>query len=101
MVTAPALAYNTRMPTQASDDSDPLGNYRSIRRELELYSPELAQKPEVIAVSKSELTGSAEVRDRLARELGVPVLAISAVTGQGLADLVRAVVEGLQALAEV
>ena len=24
MVTAPALAYNTRMPTQASDDSDPL-----------------------------------------------------------------------------
>src|SRR5204863_6619968 len=73
-----------------SDGSDPLANYRAIRRELELYSPELAQKPEVVAVSKSELTDAAEVRERLERELGVPVLGISAVTGQGLADLVHA-----------
>src|SRR5262249_49417701 len=84
-----------------SDDSDPLVNYRAIRRELELYSPELARKPEVIAVSKSELTGAAEVRERLERELGVPVLGISAVTGEGLAELVRAVVERLQTLSEV
>ena len=55
-------------------------------------------KPEILAVSKAELTGSGTVRDRLARELGRPVLAISAVTGAGLADLVRAVVEQLQEL---
>jgi GTP-binding protein len=80
------------------DGSDPLNNYRVIRRELELHGRELASKPEVVAVSKAELTGSEEVRARLERELGRPVLAISAVTGRGLSDLVRAVVEELQAL---
>ncbi len=53
-----------------SDGSDPVENYRTIRRELELYRPELAAKPEVLAMSKSELTSSAEVRQRLENELG-------------------------------
>jgi GTP-binding protein len=75
-----------------ADGSDPLENYRTIRRELELYSGALAAKPEVVAVSKCELTGSDDIRRRLERELGRPVLAVSAVTGQGLADLVRSVV---------
>src|SRR5207248_9330588 len=81
-----------------SDGGDPLHNYRVIRRELELHSRALASKPEIVAVSKAELTGSEEVRERLERELGKPVLAISAVTGRGLSNLVRAVVEELQAL---
>src|SRR5579871_3679474 len=87
-------------PTPA-DGSDPVQNYHTIRRELELHGQALAGKPEVVAVSKSELTGSAEVRERLERELGRPVLALSAVTGQGLADLVRAVVAQLQELPAV
>jgi GTP-binding protein len=73
------------------DGADPLDNYRTIRRELALYSPDLAAKPEVVAVSKAELTGSDEVRERLERELNRPVLAVSAVTGQGLSHLVGAV----------
>jgi GTPase len=77
------------------DGSDPLENYRTIRRELELYRPELADKPEVVAVSKSELTGAGEVRARLERALGREVLGVSAVTGAGLAQLVRRVVERL------
>jgi GTP-binding protein len=80
------------------DGSDPLHNYRIIRRELELHARALANKPEIVAVSKAELTGSADVRQRLESELGRPVLAISAVTGQGLAQLVGAVVEQLNAL---
>src|SRR5262245_1052249 len=78
-----------------ADGSDPVHNYHVIRRELELHSAELARKPEVVAVSKAELTGSEEVRARLERELGRPVLAVSAVTGQGLAHLVGAVVQEL------
>jgi GTP-binding protein len=58
---------------------------------LELYSPSLAAKPEFVAVSKSELTGSDEVRERLAKELGLEVESISAVTGQGLARLMARV----------
>jgi GTP-binding protein len=78
-----------------ANNSDPLGNYRTIRRELELHGHGLADKPEIVAVSKAELTGADEVRHRLERELGREVLAISAVTGQGLAQLVRAVGERL------
>jgi GTP-binding protein len=73
------------------DGSDPLENYRIIRRELELHGRELANKPEIIAVSKAELTGSEAIRERLERELGREVLAISSVTGQGLSDLVGTV----------
>src|SRR5262249_40138311 len=80
-----------------ADGSDPLANYRTIRRELELYSAELARRPEVVAVSKCELTGSGEVRERLGRELGREVLAVSAVTGQGLAELVGRVAVSLSA----
>jgi GTPase len=82
------------------DGSDPLHNYRVVRREIELHGPAASDKPEVVAVSKAELTGSAEVRGRLERELGRPVLAISAVTGQGLSELVRGVVEQLRLIAE-
>jgi GTP-binding protein len=81
-----------------ADGSDPLDNYRTVRQELELHSRELAVKPEVVAVSKAELPGSEEVRTRLERELDRDILAISAVTGQGLARLVGAVTERLAAV---
>src|SRR5438552_17626368 len=80
-----------------ADGSGPVSNYRVIRRELELHSQALAEKPEIVALSKAELTGSEEVRQRLAQELGGDVLAISAATGQGLAQLVRKLVELLDA----
>ena len=79
-----------------TDGGDPLHNYRVIRKELELYSAELAKKPEFLAISKMELTDSAEVRDRLASELGIEVFGISAVTGQGLPQLVNAVMTRLE-----
>jgi GTP-binding protein len=78
-----------------TDGSDPLHNYHVIRRELELHGRAVAEKPEVVAVSKAELTGSDEARQRLERELGRQVFAISAVTGKGLAELVAAVVRTL------
>ena len=77
------------------DGADPLHNYQVIRRELELHGHGLGAKPEVLAVSKSELTGSAEVRERIGRELGKDVIGISAVTGQGLSQLVGAVAQAL------
>jgi GTP-binding protein len=73
--------------------NDAVRSYRTIRSELELHDPELADKPEVVCLSKAELTGSDAVREELQQQLGRPVLAISAVTGRGLAELVRRVVE--------
>ncbi len=71
-----------------ADGSDPVRNYRTIRSELEKYSPALAARPEVLVVTKLDLTGAEAARDRLAAELCREVIAISAVTGKGLPALI-------------
>jgi GTP-binding protein len=71
------------------DGTDPLENYRVIRGELAQYDERLAQRPEILVVSKAELPGAEEVREELAKASGRDVLLISAVTGQGLNQLVR------------
>jgi GTP-binding protein len=86
---------------QPVDESDPLTNYRAIRDELERYSEQLGQRPELVVVTKLDLTGTEDVRDRMARELGRPVLAISAVTGRGIPQLVAAIAERLAELPEM
>jgi GTPase len=75
-------------PTPA-DGSDPLDNYRVIRDELTQHDERLGQRPEIVVVSKAELPEAEEVRDRLVSETGGEVLLISAVTGQGLNQLVQ------------
>jgi GTP-binding protein len=66
------------------DGSDPVENYLAIRRELVEYGHGLGERPEIITVSKAELPGAEEVRDRLAAATGREVLLFSSVTGQGL-----------------
>jgi GTP-binding protein len=72
-----------------ADGSDPVENYRAIRRELEQYGRGLAERPEVTTVSKSELPGAAEIRDRLATATGGDVILFSSVTGQGLDQVLQ------------
>lgn len=76
---------------QPMDGSEPLENYRAIRRELVQYNDHLGQRPEIVAVTKAELPGAEQVRERLREELGQTVLLISAVTGQGLNELIGAI----------
>ena len=73
------------------DGSDPLANYRTIRDELARYDAKLGERPEIIAVTKAELPGAAELQTSLAAETGKEVLLISSVTGQGLNVLTRAI----------
>jgi GTP-binding protein len=73
--------------------STPIQNYRTIRRELELFNPALAAKPELVVLTKLDLSNSNDAVDELARETGRPVLGISAVTGRGLAELVQRMIE--------
>ncbi len=77
------------------DGSDPVANYQVVRGEVEQYDKKLVRRPEIVAISKCELPGALDVRDRLAAEFGREVLAISAVTGQGLDKLLRAIVNEL------
>lgn len=78
-----------------ADGRDPLDNYRTIRSEISEYSAELAQRPEIVVVTKMDLTGADEVRDRLEREIGRPVLGTSGATRRGLRELVARILATL------
>jgi len=77
------------------DGVDPLDNYRAIRDELVRYNPRMEQRPAIVVGSKAELPGAAGVRDRVEAAIGKSVLLISAVTGQGLNQLTRAIAKEL------
>jgi GTPase len=79
-----------------SDGSDPLDNFRTIREELRLYDPTLAERREIVCVTKCELSEAEEVGRALDDEVKSPVLRISAVTGQGLPQLVSIILQELQ-----
>ncbi|NOZ38927.1 MAG: GTPase ObgE [Planctomycetes bacterium] len=66
------------------DGTDPVENYLSLRQELKLYDVDLADRPEIIAVSKAELPNAEEIQQQLAEASGCEVLLFSSVTGQGL-----------------
>lgn len=73
-----------------SDDSDPVGNYAKIRRELELHSKVLVEKPEIIVLNKADLDPEGiiceDIRSRLPESVS-QVLVISAVSGKGIEEL--------------
>lgn len=79
-----------------TDGTDPLANYQTIRTELEMHDAELGRRPEIVVVTKADLPGSRDVQERLAKEVGREVLLISAVTGQGLNELVGRIALTLQ-----
>lgn len=72
------------------DGSDPAENYRVIRRELEAFSPILAEKREVIAANKIDLAVDSEAIDHLRSELpGKTIYAISGASHKGVAELIE------------
>lgn len=83
-----------------SDFSDPLSNYDQIREELEKYNPRLASRPEILCVTKAELPDAQTCAELLRETSGKDVHLISAVTGEGLAQLNQMIIERLQQLDE-
>ncbi len=74
------------------DSEDPVGDFKAINRELQLFSPGLAHKPQVVVLNKVDISGVQERQDVLMQELkkNMPhtrLLAISAAGRIGVADL--------------
>jgi len=69
------------------DGTNPIENYLTLRQELKLYDADLANRPEIVAVSKAELPGAEEIHQQLTEASGREVLLFSSVTGQGLKQL--------------
>jgi GTP-binding protein len=66
----------------------PVKAYATIRKELESYSPVLAAKPEIVVATKMDATGAKKGAAALRKKVK-KVLEISAVTGEGLRELIR------------
>ena len=80
---------------------DPDQAYRTIREELEAYDPELAAKPEIVALSKVDVLDEEMVDEQaklLAAACGQEPLRVSAVVGTGVRE---ALGQMLQALGKV
>ncbi len=72
-------------------EDDPVDNLEKINRELELYSPVLVEKPQVVAGTKLDIKGGGERLDRLAlycKDKDYDFFPICAVTGEGIKRLV-------------
>ena len=76
------------------DADDPSADFAVLLRELELYNPELLDKPRLLAVTKRDLIDD-ELEAAIAQTLpdGVPHLFISAATGYGIDRLKDALYE--------
>jgi GTP-binding protein len=75
---------------------DPLEDFEAINRELALYNPELAARPQVVAGNKLDIYGEDDrlrrVRDYMA-EREIPFFGISAAVGTGVERLLYAVAD--------
>ncbi len=73
-------------------EGDAFDNFQMINHELRQHDESLALKPQLVVLTKIDVP---EVRDRVAEfrqhfeSLGYPVLAVSAVSGEGTKDLVH------------
>jgi GTP-binding protein len=80
---------------------DALERFDAINHELEKHNPLLLEKPQMVVLSKADLT---EVRDRVEQvrpffeKRGYRILVVSAVTGQGVPELVATVGRELERL---
>jgi GTPase len=77
---------------------DPVSDLDIVRRELELFQPALAAKPQIVAANKMDaLDDPSRVAalETRAAELGLPLFRISGATGVGVSSLLEAMWRGL------
>ena len=75
------------------EERNPVQDYRALRHELEQFDPQLASKPEIVALSKADLPDVRDAYETLRGEfaaIGVQLELLSAATGQGTQAVVQA-----------
>ena len=72
---------------------DPGGAYSTVRTELSAYGHGIVEKPEIVALSRADIAGAAEVKaaaSELRKLSGQKPLVVSAATGEGIEKLLDA-----------
>ena len=70
---------------------DPLGDFEAINLELRLFKPGLVDKPQLVVLNKMDLPSAQAVWPvvkEAIEQAGLPVMAISAVTGENVQELI-------------
>ena len=70
---------------------DPVKDYESIRKELSLYGRQVEKKPEIIACNKMDLAEAEKNLKVFRKKINKKVFPISAVTGEGIKELLEEV----------
>jgi GTP-binding protein len=79
-----------------ASERDPVADLDTVRRELELFQPTLAAKPQIVAANKIDAVDPDDVDavtaalERRAGELRLPFFRVSGATGAGVPDLLEA-----------
>lgn len=83
-----------------SEGRDPIDDFLTINRELENFSPELAERQQIIAGNKCDLATPEQVESfrSYVEEQGLPFFPISAASYQGTQELMYAIWNELQTL---
>jgi GTP-binding protein len=79
---------------------DPVDDLNTVRRELELFQPAFAARPQLVAANKIDAADEPARIDavrRRAGELGLPLYQVSGVTGAGVPELLEAMWRELDA----
>jgi GTPase len=85
-----------------STGRNPVEDLDTVRKELQLFAPTLAAKPQIVVANKMDavdLSNDEEVvaLEKRASELGLPFLRVSGVSGQGVPELLEAMWKGMAA----
>ena len=91
----------------STEGRDPVADIKAINEELRAYNPELLKRPQVIAANKidaiytdDETENPVDVIEKAFEPEGIKVYPISAVTGQGLKELLYYVRELLDSMTD-
>lgn len=87
-----------------SEGRDPINDFHIINNELELYSPELVKKKQIVAANKTDLIDDPSKLEALQKEIegeGYLFFPICALTGEGLKPLLEAAWKILQEVPDV
>jgi GTP-binding protein len=84
-------------------ERDPVCDYETINRELALYDKSLAERPQIVVATKIDALDEPDRLERLrniAEQDSRPFFAISAVTGDGVSNLISEIASKLDEIAE-
>lgn len=88
----------------STEGRDPIEDIYAINKELEAYNPDIAKRPQVIAANKTDMIYDNDEENPVQKikeefePMGIPVYPISAISGQGIRQLLYHIREMLDKL---